>query len=90
MTRPARHYGTFQPEEAVKPLELVSPRPGILEVRTVWRNQTTTMVTITDPDVHIDIQWADGWADNPASWRYAITNAALHLYRQGEVRICDG
>ena len=89
MTRRPITYGIFQPDEAAKPLELVSPQPGILEVRTIWRNQVTTMVTIVDPDVHIVTEWTDGWIDNPAPWRNAIITAALTVYHRGETRPCE-
>ena len=89
MTRPAITYGIFQPAEAAKPLELVSPQPGVLEVRTIWRDQVTVMVTIVDPDVHIVTEWADGWIDNPSAWRNAIITAALAIYHRGETRLCE-
>jgi len=89
MTRRPITYGIFQPDEAAKPLELVSPQPGILEVRTIWRKQVTTMVTIVDPDVHIVTEWADGWIDNPPAWRNAIITAALAVYQQGKGRPCE-
>jgi len=89
MTRPAITYGIFQPDEAAKPLELVSPQPGVLEVRTIWRNQVTVMATIIDPDVHTVTEWTDGWIDNPVPWRNAIITAALAVYHRGETRLCE-
>ena len=89
MTRRPITYGIFQPDEAAKPLELVSPQPGILELRTIWRNEVTVMATIIDPDVHIVTEWADGWIDNPVPWRNAIITAALTLYHQEQGRPCE-
>jgi len=88
VTRSPITYGTYQPGQIPHPLEVVSPRPGVLEVRTTWRDEVTVMATITDPDVHMSVEWTEGWIDNPDDWHHTIISGALDLYVEGTGRPC--